>query len=97
MTKAPIGLQELRRRIYRKAKAEAAWRFWGLYVHVCKLETLREAYRLARQNDGAPGIDGVTFEAIEAEGLEAWLQRDGMVFVRDGRAKQSKDAVTVPC
>ena len=48
MTKAPIGLQELRRRIYRKAKAEAAWRFWGLYVHVCKLETLREAYRLAQ-------------------------------------------------
>src|ERR1700680_853602 len=75
MIKTPIGLQELRRRIYRKAKAEAAWRFWGLYVHVCKLETLREAYRLAQQNDGAPGIDGVTFEAIEAEGLEAWLQR----------------------
>jgi RNA-directed DNA polymerase len=43
-------------------------------VHVCKLETLREAYRLAKQNNGAPGIDGVTFEAIEAEGLEAWLQ-----------------------
>jgi RNA-directed DNA polymerase len=75
MIKAPISLRDLRRRIYRKAKAEAAWRFWGLYVHVCKLETLREAYRLARQNDGAPGIDGVTFEAIEAEGLEAWLQR----------------------
>ena len=75
MTKAPIGLQELRRRIYRKAKAEAAWRFWGLYVHVCKLETLREAYRLAQQNDGAPGVDGVTFEAIEAEGLEAWFHR----------------------
>ena len=75
MTKAPIGLQELRRRIYRKAKAEVAWRFWGLYVHVCKLETLREAHRLAQQNDGAPGIDGVTFEAVEAEGLEAWLQR----------------------
>src|SRR6202043_49034 len=75
MTKAPIGLQELRRRIYRKAKAEAAWRVWGLYVHVCKLETLREAYRLAQQNDGAPGVDGVTFEALETEGLEAWLQR----------------------
>ena len=75
MTKAPISLRDLRRRIYRKAKAEAAWRFWGLYVHVCKLETLREAYRLAQQNDGAPGVDGVTFEAIEAEGLEAWLQR----------------------
>src|ERR1700692_3821510 len=75
MIKAPISLQDLRRRIYRKAKAEPAWRFWGLYVHVCKLETLREAYRLAKQNNGAPGIDGVTFEAIEAEGIEAWLQR----------------------
>ena len=75
MIKAPISLQDLRRRIYRKAKAEPAWRFWGLYVHVCKLETLREAYRPAKQNNGAPGIDGVTFEAIEAEGLEAWLQR----------------------
>jgi hypothetical protein len=75
MIKAPISLRDLRRRIYRKAKAEPAWRFWGLYVHVCKLETLREAYRLAKQNDGAPGVDGVTFEAIEAGGLEAWLQQ----------------------
>jgi hypothetical protein len=50
MTKAPISLRDLRRRIYRKAKAEPAWRFWGLYVHVCKLETLREAYRLAKQS-----------------------------------------------
>jgi hypothetical protein len=36
----------------------------GLYVHVCKLETLRAAYSIAKQNDGAPGIDGVTFELI---------------------------------
>jgi RNA-directed DNA polymerase len=75
MIKTPISLHDLRRRIYRKAKAEPAWRFWGLYVHVCKLETLREAYRLAKQNDGAPGVDGVTFEAVEAEGLDAWLQQ----------------------
>jgi RNA-directed DNA polymerase len=74
MTTAPIGLQDLRRRIYRKAKTEPAWRFWGLYVHGCKLETLREAYRLANQNNGAPGSDGVTFEAIEADGVEAFLQ-----------------------
>src|ERR1700739_4245476 len=81
MTKAPISLHDLRRRIYRKAKAEPAWRFWGLYVHVGKLETLCEAYRLAKQNDGAPGIDGVTFEAIEAEGLEGVLEklREGVV------------------
>jgi RNA-directed DNA polymerase len=60
MIKAPINLQDLRRRLYVKAKAEPSWRFWGLYVHVCKRETLLEAYRLAKLNDGAPGIDGVT-------------------------------------
>ena len=73
MTKAPISLQDLRRRLYVKAKAEPSWRFWGLYVHVCKMETLREAYQMARSNDGAPGIDGVTFEAIEESGAENFL------------------------
>ena len=75
MTKAPISLQDLRRRLYTKAKAEPSWRFWGLYVHVCKMETLREAYRLAKANNGAPGIDGVTFEAIEASGVEGFLEQ----------------------
>src|SRR5215467_10730889 len=74
MTTAPSSLQDLRRRIYRKAKAEPAWRFWGLYVHVCKHETLQEAYRVAKQNNGAPGSDGVTFAAIEARGTETFLQ-----------------------
>lgn len=73
MTKAPVGLQDLRRRIYVKAKAEPTWRFWGLYVHICKPETLRAAYELAKANNGAPGIDGVTFEAIESEGVEGFL------------------------
>jgi RNA-directed DNA polymerase len=75
MTKAPISLQDLRRRIYVKAKAEPTWRFWGLYVHVCKRETLREAYQLAKSNDGAPGTDGVTFEAIEKGGAESFLKQ----------------------
>src|ERR1700757_4980990 len=75
MTKASIDVQDLRRRIYVKAKAETSWKFWGLYVHVCKLETLREAYALAKRNDGAPGSDGVTFEAIEAQGVEAFLEQ----------------------
>jgi hypothetical protein len=75
MIKAPISLQDLRRRIYTKAKAEPSWRFWGLYVHLCKIETLHEAYRLAKANNGAPGVDGVTFEAIEASGVEAFLEQ----------------------
>jgi RNA-directed DNA polymerase len=75
MTKASSSLQDLRRGIYVKAKAEPSWRFWGLYVHVCKMETLREAYALARKNNGASGIDGVTFEVIEAQGVETFLEQ----------------------
>ena len=75
MTKAPIDLQDLRRRLYVKAKTEPSWRFWGIYVHVCKIEALREAFALAKSNNGAPGIDGVTFEAIEAQGTERFLEQ----------------------
>jgi RNA-directed DNA polymerase len=75
MTKASGSLQDLRRGIYVKAKAEPSWRFWGLYVHVCKMETLQEAYLMAKKNNGAPGIDGVTFEAIEAQGTEKFIEQ----------------------
>ena len=75
MKKALIGLQDLRRKLYVKAKAEPSWRFWGMYVHVCKMETLQAAYAVAKSNDGAPGIDGVTFAAIEAQGVEAFLRQ----------------------
>jgi RNA-directed DNA polymerase len=75
MIKAPTDLQDLRRRLYVKAKTEPSWRFWGIYVHVCKIETLREAYAMAKANNGAPGIDGVTFEEIEAQGAECVLEQ----------------------
>jgi RNA-directed DNA polymerase len=74
MTKAPGNLQELRRRIYRKAKSDKAHRFWGLFVHITKRETLEEAYRMAKRNGGAPGIDDQSFEDIEASGREAFLE-----------------------
>src|SRR6202171_2002467 len=73
MTKASIDLQDLRRRLYVKAKSETSWRFWGLYVHVCKMETLRKAYALAEDNDGARSSDGGSFAAIEAQGVDAFL------------------------
>ena len=75
MTKTSISLQDLRRKIYLKAKADKTWQFWGLYVHICKMETLKWAYRDAKENDGAPGIDGVTFEDIEKSGLENFLEQ----------------------
>src|SRR2546428_12416460 len=81
MTMSPVSLQDLRRRIYVTAKADKTKRFWGLYVHVVKLETLKTAYALVKRNNGAPGIDGVTFAAIEAAGVEAFLAqlRDELV------------------
>ena len=73
MIKAPIQLQDLRRQLYRKAKSDATHRFWGIFVHVAKMETLEEAYRIAKSNGGAPGIDDQTFEDIEAMGLTVFL------------------------
>ena len=73
MIKTSINLQDLRRKIYLKAKSDKTWRFWGLYVHVCKMEMLKQAYVDAKRNHGAPGIDGVTFADIEKAGAEAFL------------------------
>jgi RNA-directed DNA polymerase len=96
MRKAPISLQDLRRRLYIKAKTEPTWRFWGLYVHVCKQETLREAYRLAKANDGAPGIDGVTFAAVEAEGVEGFLDQLRKELVERTYRPQKARKVEIP-
>jgi RNA-directed DNA polymerase len=74
MTNAPINLQDLRRRIYRKAKSDKSHRFWGLFVHVAKIETLEEAYRAAKRNGGAPGVDGQTFADIEQAGRACFLE-----------------------
>ena len=73
MTKPTISLQELRAKIGHRAKSVPAHRFWGLHVHVVKLDTLEAAYLEAKRNNGAPGSDGETFEGIEARGLGEFL------------------------
>src|SRR3979411_1017102 len=69
----PEKIRTLQRKLYRKAKAEPAFRFYVLYDKSCREDILRHAYGLARANAGAPGVDGVTFAQIEEQGLEAWL------------------------
>jgi RNA-directed DNA polymerase len=96
MTKAPISLQDLRRRLYIKAKTEPTWRFWGLYIHVCKWETLWEAYRQAKANNGAPGIDGVTFAAVEAGGVEEFLDQLQQELVQRIYRPQKARKVEIP-
>ncbi|UJF31237.1 group II intron reverse transcriptase/maturase [Paenibacillus hexagrammi] len=74
MTKTPISLQELRQRIYQKAKSEPTHRFWGLFTHITSITTLHEAYRHAKKNGGAAGIDGQSFADVEKEGVIPFLE-----------------------
>jgi RNA-directed DNA polymerase len=69
----PEKIETLRRKLYAKAKAEPGFRFYLLYDKIHRADILAHAYELAKANKGAPGVDGVTFETIEAAGVEGWL------------------------
>src|SRR5271157_2859146 len=73
----PDSIRTLQRKLYGKAKAEPAFRFYLLYDKVWRADILHHAYKLARANAGAPGVDGATFERVEAAGLADWLSRLG--------------------
>jgi RNA-directed DNA polymerase len=77
----PEKIRTLQRKLYCKAKAEPAFRFYLLYDKICREDILCHAYALTRANAGAPGVDGVTFAEIEALGAENWLARlhEGLV------------------
>jgi RNA-directed DNA polymerase len=69
----PEKIRSLQRKLYVKAKAEPEFRFYLLYDKVCREDILEHAYKLAKANRGAPGVDGMTFAQIEETGVEKWL------------------------
>src|SRR3954468_10664631 len=69
----PDKIRSLQRKLYCKAKAEPAYRFYVLYDKICREDILRHAYALARADAGAAGVDGVHFADIELSGLDEWL------------------------
>ena len=73
----PEKIEMLQRKLYAKAKAEPGYRFYLLYDKIYRADILAHAYALAEANEGAPGVDGVTFEKVEAAGLEGWLKALG--------------------
>jgi group II intron reverse transcriptase/maturase len=69
----PTTVQKLQAALQAKAKGQPSYRFYALYDKVYRLDVLVHAYELSRANRGAAGVDGQTFEAIEASGRNGWL------------------------
>ncbi len=69
----PISVQKLQTALHAKAKEEPGFRFYALYDKVYRTDVLTHAYLCCRANKGAPGVDGLTFDDVEAYGRERWL------------------------
>lgn len=92
----PEKIRSLQRKLYGKAKAEPAFRFYLLYDKIHRADILSHAYALARAKAGAPGVDGVTFAQIEAAGREAWLAGIRKDLVEKTYRPQPVRRVTIP-
>ena len=96
----PDKIRDLQIKLYRKAKNEPGFRFYQLYDKVYREDLLHHAYALAKANQGAPGVDGESFEDIESRGLvlrlKSRLRRDGLEEWLNGLRKDLHDKTYQP-
>lgn len=69
----PPTVRKLQETLHAKAKGSPGYRFYALYDKVYRRDVLEVAFGRCRANGGAPGIDGQTFDDIQAYGVERWL------------------------
>jgi RNA-directed DNA polymerase len=92
----PERVERLREKLYEKAKREPDFRFYTLYDKVCWPETLVRAYRQAKANAGAAGVDGVRFEDIESYGVDRWLGELRQELMEETYRPQPVRRVVIP-
>jgi RNA-directed DNA polymerase len=96
MSLEPDSVERLRKKLYEKAKQEPDFRFYSLYDKVCWAETLERAYRQAKANAGAAGVDGVRFEDIESYGVDRWLAELRQELLEETYRPQPVRRVMIP-
>jgi RNA-directed DNA polymerase len=74
LTTPDLSVQKLQSSLQAKAKTEPTYRFYSLWDKICRPDVMEEAYQRCRENDGSPGVDGITFKQIETEGQQQWLE-----------------------
>lgn len=96
MSLEPDRVERLRKKLYEKAKREPDFRFYSLYDKVCWPEILARAYRQAKANAGAAGVDGVRFEDVELYGVDRWLAELRQELVEETYRPQPVRRVMIP-
>lgn len=92
----PESVQKLQNALHAKAKGAPGFRFYALYDKVYRDDILAFAYRLARSNGGAAGVDGQDFAAIEAYGVERWLGELAQTLKEKAYRTQAVRRVYIP-
>ncbi len=89
-------LSTLQEKLYQKAKQERGYKFYVLYDKMFIPYILRQAWKQVKANGGAAGVDGVTIEDVEKNGVEAYLQELGEELRKQTYHPQAVKRVMIP-